>query len=69
MYQLSSEQDIGGVTMNTDIKQEIERLFDQFKVEPNENLIIMLTYMVDQRVMDAKQEMVDDFIHRLEAMS
>ena len=55
--------------MNTDIKQEIERLFNQFNVEPNENLIIMLTYMVDQRVMDAKQEMVDDFIHRLEAMS
>ena len=58
-----------GEKMNIDIKQEIERLFDQFKVEPNENLIIMLTYMVDQRVMDAKQEMVDDFIHRLEAMS
>ena len=58
-----------GEKMNTDIKQELERLFDQFKVEPNENLIIMLTYMGDQRVMDAKQEMVDDFIHRLEAMS
>ena len=69
MYQLSSEQDIGGMTMDIAVKTEIERLFDQFNVEPNENLIIMLTYMVNQQVMDAKQEMVDDFIHRLEAMS
>lgn len=69
MYQLSSEQDIGGMTMDMAVKAEIERLFNQFKVEPNENLIIMLTYMVNQQVMDAKQEMVDDFIHRLEAMS
>ena len=69
MLGLSSEQDIGGVTMNVDIKAEIERLFDQFNVEPNENLIIMLTYMVDQQVMEAKQVLVDDFIKRLEGLS
>ena len=55
--------------MDIAVETEIERLFNQFNVEPNENLIIMLTYMVNQQVMDAKQEMVDDFIHRLEAMS
>lgn len=55
--------------MNKEVKQEIERLFEQFHVEPNENLIIMLTYMVDQQVMEAQQKLVDDFIHRLEAMS
>lgn len=69
MHHLSSEQDIGGMTMNKEVRQEIERLFEQFHVEPNENLIIMLTYMVDQQVMEAQHKLVDDFIHRLEAMS
>ena len=66
MYQLSSEQDIGGMTMNEEIRQEIERLFAQFDVETNEGLTMMLIYMVRQKIMDAQQELVTDFINRLE---
>ena len=66
MHQLPSEQDIGGMTMNEEIRQEIERLFAQFNVETNEGLTMMLIYMVRQKIMDAQQELVTDFINRLE---
>lgn len=52
--------------MNEEIRQEIERLFAQFNVETNEGLTMMLIYMVRQKIMDAQQELVEDFIKRLE---